>query len=183
VSERQTCSCHARMAGECMCGAWDDAAERRVYELRADRDRLRAQVDTMIRLHDEVEADRDRLAVRVGELESECIKYDDANRDLHAELRRFKTHTCYGPLIAPELMESCETCRANRAEHERDELAARCSSMAAVYEAARVWRAAKCERLSGCEGGEHDWMCPEDAAMRHLATAIDDAALNPTPTP
>lgn len=48
------CLCEARMAGECMCGAWDDNAGMAVRGLASDamreRDRLRTLLDEATRL-------------------------------------------------------------------------------------------------------------------------------------
>jgi regulator of replication initiation timing len=48
------CECEARMAGECMCGAWDDdskwlqpGVDAELDQLRADRDRLAAEVERL----------------------------------------------------------------------------------------------------------------------------------------
>jgi hypothetical protein len=91
------CECEARMAGECMCGAWDDdskwlqpGVDAELDQLRADRDRLATELRNVyaaIGATDDIESGRDpvdacKSVVEFGRYTCDMMLKFEAERDL-----------------------------------------------------------------------------------------------------
>jgi hypothetical protein len=110
------CECEARLAGECMCGAWGEVID---YSVKSDPVIVQLQAENLS-LSTKLAAVEASLATERYEHRATIEQRDEA---LEWRRRVVEIKTEHDVL-----------------QFRYDSLAARCSSMVAVYEAAKEWR-------------------------------------------